>query len=149
MGFGGLPFNASSPGPLGNVTPSTVASTTLSANAENPGASLILTGLPGSETTIAALFAGVVPSSGNYSMLFIPGSGEVDFVAMNQIFMRVGGQVPLQVFSNQVAISSGTVFSLGNAATTGLVAGVLAAQTNASIVIKDVNGQAYRIPCII
>lgn len=34
-------------------------------------------------------------------------------------------------------------------ATTGLVAGVLAATTNASIVITDASGQAYRIPCII
>ncbi len=44
---------------------------------------------------------------------------------------------------------SGTSFQLGNAATTGLGAGVLAALTNASIVIKDSTGQAYRIPCII
>ncbi len=38
---------------------------------------------------------------------------------------------------------------LSNAAVTGLVAGVLAASTNASIVIYDSAGQAYRIPCII
>lgn len=34
-------------------------------------------------------------------------------------------------------------------ATTGLTAGVLAATTNATIVIEDASGQAYRIPCII
>lgn len=34
-------------------------------------------------------------------------------------------------------------------ATTGLTAGVLAALTNASIVIYDGAGQAYRVPCII
>jgi len=34
-------------------------------------------------------------------------------------------------------------------ATTGLSAGALAATTNASIVIEDASGQAYRIPCII
>lgn len=34
-------------------------------------------------------------------------------------------------------------------ATTGLVAGVLAATTNASIVVYDASGQAYRVPCII
>lgn len=34
-------------------------------------------------------------------------------------------------------------------ATTGLVAGVLSATTNASIVVYDGAGQAYRIPCII
>jgi hypothetical protein len=38
---------------------------------------------------------------------------------------------------------------LSNAATTGLVAGVLAASTNASIVLYDSGGQAYRVPCII
>lgn len=34
-------------------------------------------------------------------------------------------------------------------ATTGLSAGALAATTNASIVITDAGGQAYRVPCII
>ncbi len=34
-------------------------------------------------------------------------------------------------------------------ATTGLTGGVLAATTNASIVVYDASGQAYRIPCII
>lgn len=48
-----------------------------------------------------------------------------------------------------VQIASGTSFRLGNAATTGLGAGVLAATTNATIVIQDSTGQAYRIPCII
>ncbi len=48
-----------------------------------------------------------------------------------------------------VVIAAGKTFQLGNAATTGLVAGVLAATTNASIVITDSTGQAYRIPCII
>jgi hypothetical protein len=37
----------------------------------------------------------------------------------------------------------------GTNATTGLVAGVLAASTNASIVVTDAAGQVYRIPCII
>lgn len=48
-----------------------------------------------------------------------------------------------------VVVASGKTFQLGNAATTGLTAGVLAATTNASIVITDSTGQAYRIPCII
>lgn len=42
----------------------------------------------------------------------------------------------------------GTLKTTTNA-TTGLVAGALAAQTNASIVITDASGQVYRIPCII
>lgn len=51
--------------------------------------------------------------------------------------------------STLVTISSGVSLRLGNAATTGLSAGVLAALTNASIVLTDSTGQAYRIPCII
>lgn len=38
---------------------------------------------------------------------------------------------------------------LGNAAVTGLTAGLLAAATNASITLSDSTGQVYRIPCII
>lgn len=48
-----------------------------------------------------------------------------------------------------VTVASGQVLKLGNAATTGLAAGVLAALTNATIIISDSSGQAYRIPCII
>lgn len=48
-----------------------------------------------------------------------------------------------------ITIGSGAALKLGNAATTGLTPGVLAATTNASIVLTDSNGQAYRIPCII
>lgn len=48
-----------------------------------------------------------------------------------------------------VTIAAGKSLVLGNAATTGLVAGTLAALTNATVVITDSTGQAYRIPCII
>ncbi len=48
-----------------------------------------------------------------------------------------------------ITIASGKSLVLGNSATTGLTPGVLAASTNASIVITDFSGQAYRIPCII
>lgn len=48
-----------------------------------------------------------------------------------------------------VTIASGKSLVLGNVAATGLTAGVLSATTNATIVIKDSTGQAYRIPCII
>ena len=51
--------------------------------------------------------------------------------------------------STTFTISSGKAFKLGNAAVTGLVAGALAALTNASIVIQDSAGTSYRIPCII
>lgn len=52
-------------------------------------------------------------------------------------------------FGGKVTVVSGNAFQIGNAATTGLVAGALAALTNATIVIADSTGQAYRIPCII
>jgi hypothetical protein len=55
----------------------------------------------------------------------------------------------LTILATGVVVASGKTFTLGNAATTGLTAGVLAASTNASIVITDSAGQAYRIPCII
>lgn len=48
-----------------------------------------------------------------------------------------------------LVMASGKTLTLGNAATTGLTAGVLSALTNASVVILDSTGQAYRIPCII
>lgn len=48
-----------------------------------------------------------------------------------------------------VIIGTGKGFQLGNNATTGLTAGVLAALTNATVVIIDGSGQAYRVPCII
>lgn len=51
--------------------------------------------------------------------------------------------------AGNTSIASGKSFQLGNAATTGLTAGVLSALTNASIVILDSTGQAYRVPCII
>jgi len=51
--------------------------------------------------------------------------------------------------STLVTLSSGVALRLGNAATTGLTPGVEAALTNATIVLQDSTGQAYRIPCII
>jgi len=53
-----------------------------------------------------------------------------------------------------VPITSGNIVfgggvQLSNAAVTGLTAGVLAGTTNASIVLYDSGGQAYRVPCII
>ncbi len=53
-----------------------------------------------------------------------------------------------------VPITSGNIVfgggvQLSNAAATGLSAGALAATTNASVVLYDSGGQAYRVPCII
>ena len=74
-----------------------------------------------------------------------------------------GGDVVLAVSANSgtaaaaltctaagaVVVASGRTFQMGNAAATGLAAGALAATTNASLIIHDSTGQAYRIPCVI
>ena len=51
--------------------------------------------------------------------------------------------------STLVTVASGAALRLGNAATTGLVPGVEAALTNATITLQDSGGTTYRIPCII
>lgn len=55
--------------------------------------------------------------------------------------------ISVPVTSGLIAFGGG--LKLSAAAVTGLVAGALAATTNASIVLYDSAGQAYRIPCII
>lgn len=67
------------------------------------------------------------------------GTTEVFSITDAGLFTTIGG----------VTVGSGQALKLGNAATTGLGAGVVAALTNATIVITDSTGQAYRIPCII
>ncbi len=63
---------------------------------------------------------------------------------------RVNGTAKLTVdASGNLVQASAATLTLGNSATTGLTPGVLAASTNASIVITDQAGQAYRIPVII
>lgn len=69
--------------------------------------------------------------------------------ASGNISLITGGAEQVRVVSTGLTIISGKSLLLGNAATTGLAAGVLAALTNATIVISDSGGQAYRIPCII
>lgn len=48
-----------------------------------------------------------------------------------------------------VRIKTGVALQLGNAAATGLVAGALAALTNATLVFTDDAGVVYRVPCIV
>ena len=50
---------------------------------------------------------------------------------------------------SETFVTCGVPLKVSNAAVTGLVAGVLAASTNASIVICDSAGVAYRIPCVV
>lgn len=88
----------------------------------------------------------------NFSMVEQAGNDyyvSVNSASGNCVF-RPGNSTEVVRFTpTAVKIASGMDLILGNAATTGLTAGVLAALTNATIVIKDSTGQTYRIPCII
>ena len=100
------------------------------------------------------------------------GTGKVDFDTSG---FSLSSTVPIQWSSGEVGVNGGDNYisrvasgslkatSDGSSAyaffqaklktdtnaTTGLSAGVLAGTTNASIVIYDGSGQAYRVPCII
>lgn len=50
--------------------------------------------------------------------------------------------------TQSVVISAGKTLQLGATAVTGLVAGALAALTNASLTLTDSTGTVYRIPCV-
>lgn len=68
--------------------------------------------------------------------------------------LSYGGLKASPVAAVTIPITSGNIVfgggvQLSNAAVTGLTAGVLAATTNATIVLYDSTGQAYRVPCII
>jgi len=78
-------------------------------------------------------------TAGTYSVAGTPGSRPADAVIIRGALTVSGG----------ATIASGQALKLGNAATTGLTPGVLAATTNASITLTDSAGQVYRIPCII
>jgi hypothetical protein len=77
--------------------------------------------------------------AGTYNVNGTPGSRSADAVIIPGTLTVNGG----------VTIASTKTLKLGNAAVTGLVAGVLAATTNASITITDLAGTVYRIPCIV
>jgi hypothetical protein len=77
------------------------------------------------------------------------GALSLNSVSGQNLSLRINNVAMVVTTNTETKITSGQNFWLGNAATTGLTAGVLAATTNASIVIYDSAGQAYRIPCII
>lgn len=69
------------------------------------------------------------------------GTGKINFTPQ--------GTSSMFIDTSGITIGSGKAIKLGNAAVTGLTAGVLAALTNASLTIVDSTGQVYRIPVII
>lgn len=112
------PFDASSPGALGNTTPSTVASTTLSANDQNAvtNGRIILTGATDSPTTVGALFFGVVPGVNNWSVKGNGGAGQTQIGAESILYIVINGTFIAQVFNTTFQMRSGATFLLDSAA---------------------------------
>lgn len=118
------------------------------------GSGSVLVGNKGGNGAIWLGSTSLVPSAaasltGNGSTTTLAGPGTAVVTGTTAVNLQFNGTTQLAVTSALLTITSGTALRLGNAASTGLTAGVLAATTNASIVISDSTGQAYRIPCII
>lgn len=109
-----------------------------------------MTSITSSNATSWQLGSGAA-STGNPTLIPNRGSTTTGFgsQATGNLCASVGGAEITRWVSTGLTIISGKALTLGNAATTGLGAGLLAALTNASIVLTDSAGQAYRIPCII
>lgn len=90
------------------------------------------------DTRISRSAAGAITLDNNSTNTVTLTAGAANLLTLN------GG-----LTAGNLTVGAAKVLQLGNAATTGLTAGVLAALTNATIVISDSTGQAYRVPCII
>lgn len=124
----------------------------VTANGANSGALAVLGGTPSAESTESGLWLGVTtPSTLNPTLKYVPGVGQLQIQAPSEMRLCIGNTntIYVQIASSQVNLVSGITLQLGNTATTGLTAGVLAALTNASVTMKDANGTLYRIPCIV
>lgn len=171
--------NLHSPGPIGDTTPATVAGTTLTLNPAPSGKTIVINtsdfvriNAVGGFNDIAIEFGGTVYYEISSSAFQLDGNTVVAFsrsaLATFQCYTLPGGagitgfasgvgglscvQNGAEVLTwsaTAITLTSGIALQLGNAATTGLTPGVLAATTNASIVIKDSSGTSYRVPCIV
>jgi len=120
------------------------------------GNALAVTGAVDFSST--ASFGSTISAYGNYSTgaTRVIGWGNSSIGTIDSAFSRISagiigvgtGAAGSVAGGMQMATLKATLQTNANA-TTGLVAGVLAATTNASIVITDGSGQVYRIPCII
>lgn len=75
-------------------------------------------------------------------------AGLSDGGASNALGLVINSSEVVHLTATKLSLTSGVAFQLGNTATTGLIAGALAALTTASIVILDSTGTAYRVPCV-
>lgn len=124
--------NLHSPGPIGDVTPATGMFTTTGANNTysqifywqgGAGCQLIGGGVNGAFR--------ILDTTGNTGVLLASSADAVAFKkADNSGFAPTQGKL-----------------TTDTAATTGLIAGVLAGTTNTSILLYDANGTAYDVPC--
>ncbi len=81
------------------------------------------------------------------------GAATVSYIDFNTPTIAASGptqqSLALRLTIDSAGVKCSAPLWVSNAAVTGLAGGVLAATTNASIVVYDSSGQAYRIPCII
>lgn len=153
-----VPFNPHSPGPIGDVTPDTVASTAL-LDASAKG--VAITDDASSKVLLTATGSGMngmilLGESGFTTWRYNGSSGAWEQVSnsANPVSWPDGkisfaGAIFHAFASDGVtpAPIKGLITTAANAST-GLVAGALAALTNASLVIYDGAGTAYRVPCV-
>lgn len=108
--------------------------------------------LQGGDASVLSIAAGKTATVSNTLTLAGTDATTMTFPATSASVARTDAAqtfTGLQTFNGGAKMASGQALTLGNAATTGLIAGAAAALTNATIVITDSTGQAYRIPCLI
>lgn len=93
---------------------------------------------------IAAGRCGLKSNAGTQQIFEVYESAAVKFTSLT----HDGTNAIWSVSSGVCSIASGVVFRLGIAPTTGLVAGVLAALTTASLTVQVPNGDTYQIPAL-
>lgn len=147
--------NLHSPTAIGDVAPNTVGATNLlvTTNAIGAGDNNIIqiATSPDFGGDFACIFFGSTTGLATSQCIFQnSGAGQLNIRAASEVYIGIGfAPTSFHFTGTAFTIASGIALQLGNAATTGLTPGVLAATTNASIVLKDSNGTSYRIPCII
>lgn len=93
--------------------------------------------------------SGATYAAGTARYVLTDGVSGIGIPAASQVSLVANGADIVIASGSTLAIKSGVSLKLGNAAVTGLIAGALAALTNATVTMQDSSGQVYRFPCII